>query len=72
MKQQDPRRRTALHIAAQLPEDRDDALKVLDYAREIVEKFLSADQSVRLASVDGVASDNRSNASTLNVLVRPE
>jgi hypothetical protein len=32
-------RRTALQIAAQLPSEPDEALKVLEYAKEIVEKF---------------------------------
>lgn len=36
----DWRRRHALQIAAQLPEDVEDALAVLDLARELVEKFL--------------------------------
>lgn len=38
--QQDFRRRVALHIATQLPEDTTDALLVLDYARDLVLRFL--------------------------------
>lgn len=34
-------RRHALHLAAQLPENPEDALMVLDCARELVEKFLA-------------------------------
>ncbi len=34
------RRRHAIQIAAQLPENPDDALAVLDYARQLVEGFL--------------------------------
>lgn len=33
-------RRQAIQVAAQLPEKREDALKVLDYARELVIEFL--------------------------------
>jgi uncharacterized radical SAM superfamily protein len=33
-------RRQALQIAAMLPDDPNDALQVLSYARELVEKFL--------------------------------
>lgn len=35
-------RRHAVQIAAQLPEGREDALAVLSFASEIVERFLSA------------------------------
>ena len=35
-------RRHAIQIAAALPENREDALKVLDLARELVEGFLYA------------------------------
>ena len=35
-------RRHALQIATQLPEDTGDALLVLDFARQLVEKFLGA------------------------------
>jgi len=36
-------KRQAIQVAAQLPEDRDDALRVLDYARELVTEFLDKD-----------------------------
>lgn len=34
------RKRQALHIAAQLPENREAALAVLDYTRELIDGFL--------------------------------
>lgn len=34
-------RRHALHIVAQLPDDAEDASRVLDYARELLETFLA-------------------------------
>lgn len=53
----DWRRRAALSIATQLPEDCADAVKVLEYAREIVDKFLCEDQHVpRLASANSALS----------------
>lgn len=39
------RRRHAIQIAAQLPENADDALMVLELARELVESFLCAGQA---------------------------
>jgi hypothetical protein len=36
-------RRQALQIACQLPENEADALKVLEYARELVSGFMAAD-----------------------------
>ncbi len=39
-------RKHAIQIAAALPESHEDALIVLDLAREIVEKFLFVDQRV--------------------------
>jgi hypothetical protein len=36
-------RRQALQIACQLPESEADALKVLEYARELVSGFMSED-----------------------------
>ena len=33
-------RRAALHLAAQLPDDPDDAMKVINYLAEIAELFL--------------------------------
>jgi hypothetical protein len=37
-------RRQAVQIAAQLPESGQDALQVLTYAREVVEKFLAPER----------------------------
>lgn len=37
-------RRHAVQIAAQLPENAKDALRVLELARELVEKFLAEEQ----------------------------
>lgn len=65
----DPRRRTALHLAAQLPEDVNDALKVLEYAKELVEKYLSPDQPTSRRAADDAS---RCAISTLKVLSRPE
>jgi hypothetical protein len=42
-------RKQAIQIAAALPETREDALVVLDLARELVEKFLFGDQRPELA-----------------------
>ena len=39
-------RRHAVQLAAQLPEDTEQALAVLDYARVLVETFLSEDQAL--------------------------
>lgn len=39
------RRRHAIQIVAQLPEGVDDALEVLELARELVKGFLSEDQA---------------------------
>jgi len=39
------RRRHAIQIVAQLPEGIDDALEVLELARELVKGFLSEDQA---------------------------
>lgn len=55
------KRRHAVQIAAQLPEDPKDALRVLELARELVETFLSEadNQPVRarrpLVAVSGAA-----------------
>jgi hypothetical protein len=35
------RRRQAIQIAAQLPEEPEDALAILEHAKDLVEKFLS-------------------------------
>ena len=40
------RRRHAIQIVAQLPEGIDDALEVLELARELVRGFLSEDQAL--------------------------
>ena len=45
------RRRHAIQIAAQLPEDSKDALRVLELARELVEGFLQNSQRAALAEV---------------------
>jgi hypothetical protein len=50
------RLRSALHLVTQLPDDPTDALRVLDYAREIVEKIImpgDVQPARRLAAVDG-------------------
>lgn len=44
-------RRHAIQIAAQLPEDTEDALMVLDCARVIVKRFLKGDGRRRALSV---------------------
>lgn len=38
------RRRLAIQIVSELPEDADEALRVLAYAKELVEKFVIADR----------------------------
>ena len=43
-------RKHAIQIAAALPETREDAMLVLDLAREIVEKFLFGDQRAPAAA----------------------
>lgn len=40
-------RRQAVHIVAQLPEDEQEALRVLGFARELVLQFIGQDQAVR-------------------------
>ena len=45
------RRRHAIQIVAQLPEGIDDALEVLELARELVKGFLSEDQEPQLEPV---------------------
>lgn len=77
MKNDNWRRRSALHLAAQLPDNPDDALKVLEYAQEIVRKFLSTDaiQSTRrLSLVKSAASTSSSRRArpTDKVSVLPE
>lgn len=47
------RRRHAIQIAAQLPEDPNDALAVLDYARQLVEGFLLGEGPPRLLEPRG-------------------
>lgn len=42
MKPENWQRRQGLQIAAMLPDDPNDALQVLDFARELVEKYLQA------------------------------
>ena len=44
MDSMDWHRRHAVQLVAQLPEGREDALKVLDQARHLVENFLYADE----------------------------
>jgi hypothetical protein len=46
-------RRHAIQIVAQLPEGTQDALMVLELARELVEGFLQRDQRPALAEVVG-------------------
>jgi hypothetical protein len=41
----DWRRRHAVQIVAQLPDDPEDAMRVLDFARELVRGFLSPPRS---------------------------
>jgi hypothetical protein len=43
-------RRHAVQLAAQLPEDAEQALAVLDFARILVETFLSGDHAPGLSS----------------------
>lgn len=38
----DWRRRMAINVASMLPDNKDDALKTLDYARDLVEGFVFA------------------------------
>ena len=45
------RRRHAIQIVAQLPEGIDDALEVLELARELVRGFLSEDQALEPSEV---------------------
>lgn len=40
-------RRQAVHLVAQLPENEEDALRVLSHARELVLQFIGQDASVR-------------------------
>jgi len=42
----DWRRTAALHLAAQLPDDPQDALQVLEYAKELVNGFLMKGKTV--------------------------
>lgn len=60
-------RRHAIQIVAQLPEGTQDALMVLELARELVEGFLQAGQRPALAEVVGfpaVATALRASASS--------
>jgi len=45
------KKRQALHLAAQLPENPQDALAVLDHARDLVTRFLLAGVPVEAAPV---------------------
>lgn len=47
------RRRHAIQIAAALPEDLDDALIVLDLARNLIESFVKRDQDRAAPALDG-------------------
>ena len=40
-------RRHALQLAVQLPDERDDALRVLELLREVLDGFLAGDRSVQ-------------------------
>lgn len=46
-------RRHAVQVVAALPEETEDALKVLDLARQLVESFLSEDQRLPALERDG-------------------
>ncbi len=48
-------RRHAIQIVAQLPEDTNDALAVLRFARELVEGFLSEPQRGPVAEVTSIS-----------------
>jgi hypothetical protein len=56
-------KRHAIQIVAQLPESQKDALAVLEYAKQLVEGFLAADQPRRAADVRAlpVAASSRCN-----------
>lgn len=62
-------RRHAIQIVAQLPEGTQDALMVLELAREVVETFLQADQrrapAAEVVSFPGPATALRASASSV-------
>ena len=55
------RKRHAIQIVAQLPENTADALAVLDHARDLVERFL--------AEGDGIAADSSASITVLPTAV---
>lgn len=65
-------RRMAVQLAAQLPEDIDDALTVLELARELVESFLAGpDQRLRLVASAEVKAFPAASNSALSVPGKP-
>lgn len=59
------KKRHAIQIAAQLPEDPDDALSVLGYARDLVEDFLREGGSDGTGVISFMATRKRSASAKL-------
>lgn len=61
-----------MQIVAQLPENTEDALKVLEYARELVEGFLAGKPYQRRAPPEGPGDSKEASASSSSLRSLPD